>query len=215
MADFLVLQDYQGYANGQSLKHDAGTIISDRTDDLDILMAGGCPFIAYDPVTMDAAVEAFRSRRGSLGDDADLVPLLVSFGVELPKTRYRVRDNAFSISTINVFAAKLTLELPPSFPGGPYESAFSYGWAYDATNNDFEGRLFSSTQLGELHKQEPKDSGGGGSPGGTNQRMYVSRKLDLVLPPGEQTLELQWRPQTNGVQASIFEAELSLVRSLP
>lgn len=122
-----------------------------------------------------------------------------------------VFDNAISTTTSTTFQNKITLAAGV-IPAGLYKVKVSYGWNHDATNNDFEGRILNNgAQLGELHKQEPKDSAGT-DPTGTTQRHYVHREYFVNFPAGARTLDLEYRTDSGGVESSIWEASLELWR---
>lgn len=121
-----------------------------------------------------------------------------------------------SITTNTSFQNKLYIVLPELQPGN-YELQIGYGWNIDSTSRSFESRVtFNSSQLGEIHLQEPKEAGGnGGANTGTNQRYYVFRKQFLniqnIVNEGG-IITLDWRTQKNNVEASIWEASLTLIK---
>lgn len=141
---------------------------------------------------------------------ADTVDVTIPGPVEIA----RGYDAPLSVSTSTSFQTKVAVTLP-ELPPGTYEIEATYGWAIDSTGNDFEGRItFNGSQIGELHKQEGKDAAGGGV-AGTTQRMYVSRKQQTVVAStisAGAVLDLDWRTDAGGVEATIFEANLILRR---
>lgn len=60
MAEYLVLQKYQGYQGTQMLFFRPGDILDDRFVDIDSLRSGGAAIIAYDPA-WSPYIEAFKS----------------------------------------------------------------------------------------------------------------------------------------------------------
>lgn len=115
---------------------------------------------------------------------------------------------SISSTTSTSFQTKLTLATP-SLLGGIYRVEVCYGWFLNSTNYDFEARvLLDGGQIGQLHKQEPKDNVGNA------QRMYVNRKGFLNLSAGSHTLSLQFRTEGGFIApASIFEATIEIWRA--
>lgn len=116
-----------------------------------------------------------------------------------------------STTTSTTFQNKITL-LTSNLPLGDYKLNVSYGWNHDSVNKDFESRItLNGSQLGEFHKQEPKDAAGN-DPTGTNQRQFVSRTQILPSIQGEQTINLEYRSDTAGAESSIWEALIEIYR---
>lgn len=118
-------------------------------------------------------------------------------------------SGGISTTTSTTFQNKLTVNLP-ALAAGTYEVEISYGWNHDAANNDFEARFtFNGSQVGELHKQEPKDPQGS-DPTGTTQRHYVTRKIIATIGAlgAGSTLGLDYRTDASGVESSIWEASI-------
>ena len=117
-----------------------------------------------------------------------------------------------STTTSTTFQNKVTLG-PLNLPAGTYRLCVSYGWNHDNNGNDFEGRVLENgAQLGEIHKQEPKDSAGG-DPTGTTQRYYVNRVAYLTYgSPTNVTFDLEYRTDANGQESSIWEATIEIWR---
>jgi len=89
----------------------------------------------------------------------------------------------------------------------------TYMWSVDTTNNDFRARVLqNSSQLGQEHRQEPKDSGGSGGGAGTDQRHAASRLFPVTLSVGTETFELEFQPSGN-YEASIFDSVMLLFRN--
>ena len=120
-------------------------------------------------------------------------------------------DNAIDTTTSTTFQNKVTLNLGV-IPAGDYKVKVSYGWNHDSGTNDFEGRILNNgAQLGELHKQEPKDAAGG-DPTGTTQRYYCHREIFVTLAAGARTFDLEYRTDSAGVESSIWEASIEVFR---
>lgn len=104
--------------------------------------------------------------------------------------------------------------------GGEYLLTVSYGWNFDATNNDFGSRLLvNGTEIhkgDELHRQEPKDSVGtfteDGAATATNQKYGFMRAFPITLTAGDVDLQLQWKSFLNNAEASIWDAHIILER---
>jgi len=113
----------------------------------------------------------------------------------------------------------------PSLPVGDYIISISYGWNHDADNNDFESLLLfdgsaldevtaGSHAVGLIHKQEPKDSAGGGSPTGTTQKYGFTRKFPVTVSvAGIKALILQFRTDSAGVESSIWKSLITIERA--
>lgn len=129
-------------------------------------------------------------------------PYLVGFAQDLP------------ITTIlgTTFTSKVQLG-PLTLAAGTYRLVWNYGWNADFTNQDFEAQLLQNgTIVGELHKQEPKDSGGS-DPTGTTQRHYTQRVQYVTLAAGSFTWDLQFRADNgNNNETSMWEATIELWR---
>lgn len=125
-------------------------------------------------------------------------------------------------TTSTVFQQRITMDLSAqSLPNGLYLLFTMYGWNHDAQNNDFEGRIMADpdsnsgfTQLGQLHKQEPKDAAGGGDPTGTTQRYFFSRvwPWNVTAVNNNPTFQLEYRTDANGAESSIWESALILIQ---
>lgn len=128
---------------------------------------------------------------------------VIVFGTE----HHWAQNSSISTTTSNNFQTKLSLTTNPLL-GGIYRLEVNYGWFLDSISDDFEGRVLQNgVQIGELHKQEPKDNSQNA------QRMYVSRKGFLNLSPGTYTYTLQFRTDGSPSDpASIFEATIELWR---
>lgn len=126
------------------------------------------------------------------------------------------QSQAVSTTTSTTFQNKVSVSNAIDLPAGNYVWEVSYGWNGDSTTADFEARLtFNGTQIGELHKQEPKDSAGG-DPTGTTQRHYITRQYFFTLGSplaAGQTFNLDYRSDTGGNEASIWEA-VSMIKRI-
>ena len=120
-------------------------------------------------------------------------------------------DPIDTIVGTTAFQNKVTVG-PVSLPAGNYLIEWSYGWNHDSQASDFEGRLLQNgVPLGELHKQEPKDSAGG-DPTGTTQRFYNCRRRIETLPAASYTWILQYRTDNSSNESSIWEALVTVTR---
>jgi hypothetical protein len=134
---------------------------------------------------------------------------------ELAYPRMIAYDYDNPISTIvatTAFQNKLVLAAGSLVPG-TYKLMTSYGWNHDNNSNDFEGRILDNgIQMGELHKQEPKDSGGS-DPTGTTQRFYNPRPFFFVVTVAAvHSFTLQYRTDSAANESSIWEASMELWR---
>lgn len=119
---------------------------------------------------------------------------------------YTASDAAVTTTTGTSWLTKLSLT--ENFPNSVYMVIVSYGWNYDDGGSDFQGRLtLDGVQQGEIHQQEPKDTGGTFATTGTNQRHYLTRVFLLPLN-GSQTLDVQLQSSIGGVEASMWDASI-------
>lgn len=118
-----------------------------------------------------------------------------------------------STTTSTTFQNKVTLASYSVVAAATYRLTVSYGWNHDSGTNDFEARLMQNgAQVGELHKQEPKDAAGG-DPTGTTQRYYASRTIYISLPLATTlTWDLEYRTDSGGAESSIWEATIEVWR---
>lgn len=117
----------------------------------------------------------------------------------------------FSTTTSTIFQNKVTLTTS-NLPAGIYRIGIHYGWNHNAVTNDFESIVLEDgIQIGNKHKQEPKDSAGG-DPTGTTQRYFTSRVFYRTLTAGSHEYKLQFRTDNSGTTSSIFEATIELWR---
>jgi hypothetical protein len=98
---------------------------------------------------------------------------------------------------------------------GTYLVFVYYNWALDGTTSDFEAQVLAGGALiTTLHKQEAKDSAGADFQGGlaaTDQAHPSMRVFQTALTAGD-TIDLQWRTSTAGVEATIREARIYALR---
>jgi len=115
-------------------------------------------------------------------------------------------------TTSTTFQNKVTLTTT-LLPAGTYRLGVSYGWNHDSQQNDFEARIREGgIDIGEIHKQEPKDSAGSFSTTGSSQRYYVQRTLYRTLTSGVQTYTLDFRTDSGGDESSMWDAVIELWR---
>lgn len=116
-----------------------------------------------------------------------------------------------STTTSNIYQNKVTL-VTGSLPTGLYRIGFSYGWNHDSRTDDFEARMQEdAVNMGEIHKQEPKDDAGTFGTSGTSQRIYSSRVFYRTLT-GSHTYTLDFKSESSGSESSIWEAIIDLWR---
>lgn len=119
---------------------------------------------------------------------------------------------AISTTTSTTFQNKVTLNLV-GLPAGLYRVGVQYGWNHDSIANDFEARFqLDAVNVGQIHKQEPKDAAGNDPDGtGTTQR-YLAHRLHYLNLNGNHTLTLDYRTDTNNVESSIWDATIEVWR---
>ena len=100
-----------------------------------------------------------------------------------------------------------------------YEVRWFYVWSHDSQANDFEARvqLDNTTDLIDpndtgIHKQEPKDSAGGGT-GGTNQRYVAAGHRIVALTQGSHDVDLDFRTSSGGDESTVYHAVISVRRA--
>jgi hypothetical protein len=98
--------------------------------------------------------------------------------VKVPQVQTVVSSNWQNIATLNAIGLK----------NGTYRIGFSYGWNHDHNNSDFLARFqLDGNDLGEIHQQEPKESGGSFGSTGTNQK-YVAQRVFIEELQGDHTI---------------------------
>lgn len=145
--------------------------------------------------------------------DANLILLEEQKGEEFGKWFSYADDPGVSTTTSTSFRDKVVL-ITPYLPEGLYRVAFGYGWSCNSTSRDFESRLLEDgQQLGQLHRQEPKDASGSFGSTGTDQRHVGGlRAFYRELSEGVHSYELQYRTVSNGVISSIWDALIEFWR---
>jgi len=116
-------------------------------------------------------------------------------------------------TTANGFIPYATLNFT-SLHDASYRLAVSYIWAHDSAANDFRAQfLLDGVSMWE-HRQEPKDSAGadGGTGAATDQRHLSHYEEVVPLAAGAHTLVLEFAPSAGGVEATIFEADITSER---
>jgi len=115
-------------------------------------------------------------------------------------------------TTSTAFLNKLSFTTT-SVPAGTYRIAISYGWNHDSAGSDFEAQFLEDTVvLGEIHKQEPKDSAGAFSTTGTSQRQYTHKVHYSTLTAGTHTYDFDFRTDTLGTASSVWEVIIEFWR---
>lgn len=106
-----------------------------------------------------------------------------------------------------------------NLPIGTYRLRVSYSWNFASTSNDFESYLFFDGSAigpdasGLIHKQEPKDSAGNWNGTGSAQRFSFSKDYYInIVVSGIRSVLLQFRTDNVGTNASIWDANIQLIR---
>ena len=110
--------------------------------------------------------------------------------------------------------------LTTPLPIGNYKLSISYGWNHNGTTNDFESRLFFDGNLivdpfsnGLLHKQEPKDSAGGGNPSGTTQQYSFQKTMPIsILSAGAKAVLFEFRSDAATVISTVWDVHIEIIR---
>jgi len=123
----------------------------------------------------------------------------------------RVVDLPLNVTTSTTF--QLVAELNTTvLPSGEYRLGINYGWNHNSASNDFESEIrLNNVDLGEIHKQEPKDATGTFGSSGSSQRHYVSRVFYVTLS-GSNNISLFFRSDTGGTASGIWDTSIELWR---
>ncbi len=122
-----------------------------------------------------------------------------------------LKDDAVSTTLSTTYQDKVLLATAV-VPAGTYKIEWSYQYNCDSTTQDYRGRLRVDGTDIMVHRQELKDSAGTFGGSGSNQQ-YQSSGFDyLVLTNASHDILLQWRTQDTGVEASIWNARISIHR---
>ena len=120
-------------------------------------------------------------------------------------------------TTLDTFQNALTLNTT-ALPAGTYEIMYTYVWNHDANNSDFEAQFtLNGTDLGEIHKAEPKDNATAGNEWGNSgsaQRYPATRRFTLALTAGTQAIALNYRTDVAGVKSTVGDIIISIFRVL-
>lgn len=139
----------------------------------------------------------------------------VDISVETPLFGSEFRMNqsqSVTITTSTTPQSKVLLNIP-NLPTGRYRIGVSYGWNFNSTGNDFQSHIEEDgIRIGELHRQEPKDSAGNFMGTGSNQRHYINRTFYRSLNTGSHTFELFFNSRSSGTSASIWNAIIEFWR---
>lgn len=94
----------------------------------------------------------------------------------------------------------------PTIPAGKYRVGWFYEWGLSTTSNNFNGRILQdgATVLWD-HVQEPQD-------GNAAQQQPVGGVQYVTLTAGIHTFDIEYRSQTAGVTARIWDAHLEFWR---
>lgn len=133
--------------------------------------------------------------------------------------------NQVGVNQTTTFADYLTLNvnIPET---GNYDIDWRYVWSYNDGGNDFRSLILldgSPISTFNEHRQEPKDTGGGGinllnttggvTNTGTNQRYRLSDfEPEVNLTAGVHTITIQWAGSTTNDEAAIYEGAIRIKR---
>jgi len=106
---------------------------------------------------------------------------------------------------------------------GNYAITTSYIWSLDNQASDFRGRLLANSNTIFEHRQEPKDSAGGGitlpntgggnSNTGTDQRHLASNTFILEnVPSGILDLDFEFTGSSDNQSATVYQASIMIRR---
>ena len=118
-----------------------------------------------------------------------------------------------TVTTINNenFVTKVSLTTA-SLPAGTYQIDFSYSWNLNSTQRDIEVQFcLDSSPMGYDHRQEPQDSGGSFGSTGSDQKHLAFKRYFRSLN-GVHTIELDFRTTDDDVAASMWDANITLIR---
>lgn len=95
-----------------------------------------------------------------------------------------------------------------------YKIVMDYTWAYDNTQDNFNGELIVDGNIVRRHEEEPQDSGGSDGGAGTDHRMYNSLvyEFDNTTPNNSVNIQFQWFSSQGGVEATIRDSNLWIER---
>jgi hypothetical protein len=87
-----------------------------------------------------------------------------------------------------------------------HEVICDFKWGYASANQDIRVRLLlNGVQQGDEHRVEPKDPG-------TDQRIPGFFFDELDLPPGNNTISIEFASSQNGTQARMYSSKLRSMR---
>lgn len=87
-----------------------------------------------------------------------------------------------------------------------HELLINYFWGYASGSQDIRVRvLVNGVQLGDEHRQEPKDPG-------TDQRYPATIFDEIELPPGNNTISLEFASSQGGTQARMYSSKIRSMR---
>ena len=128
------------------------------------------------------------------------------------------QSTAVSTQNTTTFQNKIN-DTTTALPVGIYKIDISYNWNYDSATSGFLGRfLFDGVNLAaaynnEMHRQEPKDTAGAFGGTGTDQKYGFSTTYYVnVTTPGTKTVQLQWAAAAGGINSSIWNANVEIIR---
>ena len=131
-------------------------------------------------------------------------------------------SNAITVTTSTTPTTKISGNTT-NLPIGKYRITICYGWSLDSTAEDFESQFtFDGTTFGInngegsnfIHTQEPQDSFGNNPDGRGTGQIYSFTKVIYVdvTVAGSKALSLTFNPDTAGIEASMWDANIEIVR---
>lgn len=148
---------------------------------------------------------------------------VLTAAAKLLADRHVVQSTGVTVTTATALADVINASV--TVDGGIYRVEISYLWNYDATTSDFESQLLidgaplvNGDADAFLHKEESKDSANGGAqvPGtASGQRKCFHKAFENVaLTPGAHTIQFQTAAETAGVEASVWNVDIIVQRTV-
>lgn len=122
-------------------------------------------------------------------------------------------DNTVSVSTSTAFQQKISLTTGP-VPAGRYHISWYYQYNSDGTNRDFEARIQHDNIAINVffQKTEAKDQAGSFGSTGTSQQQQAAGWTIIDLTAISHTFDLDWRTDSGGNEASIWNSRIRVYR---
>lgn len=133
----------------------------------------------------------------------------------------KISDNISETGINNTTTFETYLSLSTTVPrDGIYKLSWFYIWSYNDGAQDFEARILINGVETVFHKEEPKDAAGTGAGllqttgtatnTGTDQRHLTTGFWTANLTSGVNTIEIQWKSQGAGDEASIYQGQIDI-----